>query len=83
MLKCEPDSTPFKAKQGFQQDFDWNALDIESRKDMIRVKLNGHLVAESPGDPKRSKLGPIGLQLHDDKALAMFRNIRIREVPAR
>jgi len=27
-------------------------------------------------------VGPIGLQLHDDKALAMFRNIRIHEVPA-
>src|SRR5579859_942220 len=72
-----------KAKEGFQHDFDWNSLDIESRKEMIRVKLNDHLVAESPGDPKRSKVGPIGLQLHDDKALAMFRNIRIREVSAR
>jgi hypothetical protein len=47
---------------------------------MIRVKLNGHMVAESLGDPNRSKVGPIGLQLHDDKALAMFRNIRIHEV---
>jgi hypothetical protein len=69
-----------QAKSGFQHDFDWNSLDIESRKDLIRVKLNGNLVAESPGDPNRSKVGPIGLQLHDDKSLAMFRNIRIREV---
>jgi hypothetical protein len=38
------------------------------------------LVAESAGDPKRSKTGPIGLQLHDQNALVMFRNIRIQEV---
>jgi len=69
-----------KAKSGVQHDFDWNALDIESRNDHIRVKLNGQLVAESTGDPQRSKTGPIGLQLHDHKAVAMFRNIRIQEV---
>jgi|SRR5579871_488426 len=68
-----------KAKTGVQHDFDWNSLDIESRSDHIRVKLNGQLVAESDGDPKRSKTGPIGLQLHDNKAVAMFRNIRIQE----
>lgn len=69
-----------KAKPGFQHDFDWNSLDIESRNGMIRVSLNGHPVAQSPGDPKRSKVGPIGLQLHDQKAVALFRNIRIREI---
>jgi hypothetical protein len=69
-----------KAKPGFQRDFDWNALDIESRKDVIRVKLNGQPVAQSAGDPKRPKAGPIGLQLHDYKDVALFRNIRIREI---
>ncbi|HLN03376.1 MAG TPA: DUF1080 domain-containing protein [Bryobacteraceae bacterium] len=69
-----------KAKTGVQRDFDWNSLDIESRNDHIRVKLNGQMVAESPGDPKRSRTGPIGLQLHDHKAVAMYRNIRIQEV---
>ena len=68
------------AQTGFQNDNDWNAMDIESRKDLIRVKLNGHVVAEYPGDPQRSKTGPIGLQLHDRTSIAMFRNIRIREV---
>jgi len=72
-----------KAKTGIQRDFDWNSLDIESRNDRIRVKLNGQLVAESSGDPKRSKTGPIGLQLHDHKAVAMYRNIRIQEVPGK
>src|ERR1700682_789537 len=28
-----------KAKPGFQRDFDWNSLDIESRKNMIAVRL--------------------------------------------
>ncbi|HKW99419.1 MAG TPA: DUF1080 domain-containing protein [Bryobacteraceae bacterium] len=67
-----------KAKTGGQHDFDWNSLDIESRRDMIRVKLNGQVVAQHPGDPARSKTGPIGLQLHDHTTVAMFRNIRIR-----
>jgi hypothetical protein len=59
---------------------DWNTLDIESRNDRIRVKLNGEVVAEHPGDPARPKAGPIGLQLHDRFSTVMFRNIRIREI---
>jgi hypothetical protein len=69
-----------KAPSGAQRDFDWNALDIQSRNNIIRVTLNGQLVAESPGDPARSKTGPIGLQLHDHTTLAMFRKIRIQEI---
>jgi hypothetical protein len=69
------------AKTGFQKDNDWNTFDIESRDGNIRVKLNGELVSQYAGDPKRSKIGPIGLQLHDRSTVAMFRNIRIREIP--
>lgn len=69
-----------QARTGFEIDNDWNTLEIESRKDGIRVKLNGHLVAEHPGDPARPKAGPIGLQLHDQFSVMMFRNIRIREL---
>ncbi|HLJ14323.1 MAG TPA: DUF1080 domain-containing protein [Bryobacteraceae bacterium] len=68
------------AKQGVQKSSDWNSMDIESRNDRIRVKLNGEMVAASPGDPARSKVGPIGLQLHDQFSMAMFRNLRIREI---
>ena len=68
------------AKTGFQHEDDWNNLDIESRHDLIRVRLNGQLVAESPGDPARSKSGPIGLQLHDRFSWIMFRNIKIKEI---
>lgn len=65
------------AKNGAQHKDDWNSLDIESRHDMIRVVLNDRAVAESPGDPERSKVGPIGLQLHDRFSWVMFRNIKI------
>jgi len=68
------------AKTGFQHEDDWNNLDIESRHDMIRVRVNGQVVAQSPGDPARSKTGPIGLQLHDRFSWIMFRNIKLKEV---
>ena len=58
----------------------WNSLDIESRDNMIRVKLNGHVVSSFAGDPGRPKSGPIGLQLHDQFTTAQFRNIKIRLV---
>ena len=69
-----------KAEGDFLRENDWNTLDIESRNATIRVKLNGHVVAEHPGDPARSKTGPIGLQLHDYFTTAMFRSVRIREM---
>jgi hypothetical protein len=82
-----PDPHPSGSIYGFvdapkdaQHDDDWNSMDISSRNDKITVKLNGRVVAEHPGDPKRSKVGPIGLQLHDQFAIVMFRNIRIREI---
>ena len=67
------------AKTGVQRRAEWNSLEIESRNQIIRVRVNGQIVAEFPGDPARSKSGPIGLQLHDQFTMAMFRNIRIRE----
>jgi hypothetical protein len=54
-------------------------MDVESRNTNIRVRINGQVVAEGPGDPARSKTGPIGLQLHDRFSTVMFRDIRIRD----
>jgi len=71
------------AKPGHQVENDWNAFDIESREEMIRVKLNGHLVSQYAGEPGRPKTGPIGLQLHDKASLVMFRNIHIKELKPR
>jgi len=68
------------AELGHEKVGDWNTLDIESRNDIIRVKLNGHPVSSHAGDPKRPKTGPIGLQLHDRFSGMTFRNIRIREM---
>ncbi|MGO9261240.1 MAG: DUF1080 domain-containing protein [Bryobacteraceae bacterium] len=82
-----PDPHPSGSIYGFvdapkdaQHDDDWNAMDISSRNDKILVRLNGRVVAEHPGDPNRSKTGPIGLQMHDQFSIIMFRNIRIAEV---
>ena len=68
------------AKPGAMREDDWNSLDIASRNDKISIRLNGKLVAEHAGDPARPKTGPIGLQLHDQFSVVMFRNIRIREL---
>ena len=82
-----PDPHPSGSIYGFmdapkdaQHDDDWNAMDIISRNDKITIKLNGRIVAEHPGDPQRSKTGPIGLQLHDQFSIVQFRNVRIKEV---
>jgi hypothetical protein len=68
------------AKPGHWVDNDWNTFDIESRDDMIRVKLNDYLVSQYAGDPARGKTGCIGLQLHDKTSVVMFRNMRIKEI---
>jgi len=68
------------AKPGVQRDGDWNTLDIESRNDLIRVRINGQAVSQHPGLPERSKTGSIGLQLHNKNTIVMFRNIRLREI---
>jgi hypothetical protein len=69
------------AKPGAEVQNDWNHISIEHRKGMIRVRLNGRLVAEHPRDANRPARGPIGLQLHDQTSLVMFRNLRIRSYP--
>jgi hypothetical protein len=68
-----------EAPDGIQKDAEWNTLLIESRKDKIRVLLNGKQTIEHPGAKDRPTKGPIGLQLHDQYNVVMFRNIRIRE----
>jgi len=55
-------------------------MNIESRKDAIRVFLNGELVAEHPSDPNRPKKGPIGLQPHNQFSFVMFRNVWVMEL---
>ncbi len=68
-----------QAKEGLHRVGEWNGINIESRQDAIRVYVNGVLAAEHPGDPRRPTRGPIGLQLHDQHSVVMFRNIWILE----
>jgi uncharacterized protein len=68
------------AKNPPQRRGEWNALEVESRDGLVRVRVNGEVVAESAGDPARAKVGPIGLQLHDQFTTASFRNVRLRIV---
>jgi hypothetical protein len=68
------------APGGLQLRNDWNKMDIESRHNVIRVRLNGKLAAESPGVPERPLKGPIGLQLHDQYSWVLFRNIVLRVI---
>jgi len=51
-------------------------MDILSRDDKIIVKVNGRVVAEHSGDPKRSKID-------DQFFIMMFRNIRYRRLGCR
>lgn len=71
------------APGGRQKKQAWNSIDIESRLGGIKVRLNGKVVATHPGLTGRPLQGPIGLQLHDQFSMMMFRNIRIREIPRR
>ncbi|MCE5308824.1 MAG: DUF1080 domain-containing protein [Acidobacteriales bacterium] len=68
-----------KAKPGAERENDWNTMNIEHRDGMVRVKLNGILVAEWARDSDRATRGPIGFQLHDKYSVVMFRHPRIRE----
>lgn len=68
------------AKGGFERFYDWNTMVIEVRDEMIRVRLNGALVMEHPGDPARPKIGPVGFQLHDPHTVLLLKNVRIREL---
>ncbi|MCB1022722.1 MAG: DUF1080 domain-containing protein [Acidobacteria bacterium] len=68
-----------KAKEGVQKEGEWNSLNVVSRREGIKVYVNGELVAEHAGDPKRPLSGPIGLQLHDQTSFVMFRNIFVLE----
>lgn len=69
------------ARSGHERFHDWNTMEIHSRDHMIRVLLNGHLIMEHPGDPARSKSGPIGFQLHDAETVILLKNVEIREIP--
>jgi len=71
-----------RAPTGVMKPDQWNAYEIQVRKDEIRVDLNGQEVARNAPLAGRPTKGPIGVQLHDPSTIIMLRNLRIREVTA-
>jgi len=67
-----------QAKAGIQRDDEWNTLKLEARSDKLKVFINGQLVAEHATLPERPKRGPLGLQLHDQFSVMMFRNLTLK-----
>ena len=69
-----------EALKGFRKERGWNSFDLHVRRDLIRVRLNGHEVAQGTPVLGRPESGPIGIQLHDPDSIILLRNIRIREL---
>ena len=55
----------------------WNTVTIVARGPNISIEMNGEKVIDTELD--RSMKGYIGLQNHDERAVVMFRNIRLEE----
>lgn len=58
----------------------WNAFEIEVKRDLFKVKLNGELVTEYRDVIQRSARGFIGLQNHHPGSRVAFRNIAIKRI---
>lgn len=65
------------AKPGFHRDNEWNHIKVDCRNEKITVYINGQEVSAHATDPTRPKRGPIGLQLHDQFSVTMFRNFKL------
>jgi len=56
----------------------WNTVTIVARGPRIVLEMNGEKVIDT--ELNRSMKGHIGLQNHDERAVAKFRNIRVQEL---
>ena len=65
------------AKPGLHRDNEWNHIKIDCRHETITVYINGQQASTHATDPARPKRGPIGLQLHDQFSVTMFRNLKL------
>jgi hypothetical protein len=68
----------------FGKQHDWNRIEILAQGNRIRFALNGELISDwRDPDPERIKEGPIGLQLHSNKAPqeVRFRNLKLETFP--
>lgn len=57
---------------------EWNSIRVIARGPSIRVLMNGEMVIDTRGD--RAARGYIGLQNHDDRSVARFRNLHLAEL---
>ncbi|HVR73057.1 MAG TPA: family 16 glycoside hydrolase, partial [Planctomycetota bacterium] len=57
---------------------EWNQVRVIAKGPSIRVHINGELVIDTRGD--RAARGYIGLQNHDERSEASFRNILLAEL---
>jgi len=71
--------TPQETVAGKEEE--WNDYEISAVGEHIVVKVNGYKVAEC--FDRKSLKGLIGLQLHDEKSVARFKDIQIKTLPAK
>lgn len=57
---------------------EWNKVRITCKGSRIQIELNGEEIVNCESD--RSAKGYIGLQNHDERSVARFRNIRLTEL---
>ena len=57
---------------------EWNRIRVLAKGSKVQVHVNGVMVVDT--DAPRSTKGFIGLQVHDDKSIVKFRNVRITEL---
>jgi hypothetical protein len=60
---------------------EWNQVRITCEGRRIRIEMNGVEIVDHTSE--RSLRGFLGLQNHDSHSVVKFRNIRIRELPAK
>ncbi|MDA0591187.1 MAG: DUF1080 domain-containing protein [Planctomycetota bacterium] len=68
----------------FGKQHDWNRVEILAQGNRIRFALNGELISDwRDPEPDRIKEGPIGLQLHSNKAPQeiRFRSLKLETFP--
>jgi hypothetical protein len=70
--------------KNYGKQHDWNRIEILAQGNRIRFALNGELISDwRDPEPDRIKEGPIGLQLHSNKAAqeVRFRNLKLETIP--
>ena len=65
-------------KNPIRQAGQWNSITLTAKGKLITVEMNGEKIVQT--EQSRSMIGYIGLQNHDERSVAKFKNIRIEEL---